>query len=108
MPQIAEDMERRGGRAEEREGPHGVELVGWVPVHVSETEVAEQPSRVVGINGDRWLLRATYLGAPAVNPDEAAQWEAVLGSVIVRRGSGAMPVGDPIPLVLPPQARRQA
>ncbi|CUR54778.1 conserved hypothetical protein [metagenome] len=107
-PQIAEDMEQRGGQCAEREGPHGTELVGWVPVQVTETEVAQQPSRVVGINGERWLLRATYLGAPAVNPDDSAEWEAVLGTVVVRRGSGAMPVGDPIPLILPPQARRQA
>jgi hypothetical protein len=106
-PQIAEDMERRGGQVAEREGPRGVELVGWVPVQVSEDKTAEQPSRIIGINGPRWLLRATYLGQPAVNPDDAADWEAVLGSVIVRRGTGAMPVGDPLPLVLPPQARRQ-
>ncbi|MGD9961146.1 DUF3710 domain-containing protein [Nocardioides sp.] len=107
-PQIAEDMERRGGQVTEREGALGVELVGWVPVQVAEGQVAEQPSRIVGINGERWLLRATFLGEPATNPDDSADWEAVLGSVIVRRGSAAMPVGDPLPLVLPPQARRQA
>jgi hypothetical protein len=107
-PQIAEDMTRRGGTVSEREGPHGTELVGSVPVQVAEDKTAEQPSRVVGINGPRWLLRATFLGTPAVNPDEAGDWEDVLGSVIVRRGSEAMPVGDPLPLVLPPQARRQA
>ena len=107
-PQIAEDMQRRGGTVVEREGPHGVELVGSVPVQVAEDQTAEQPSRILGINGPRWLLRATYLGQPAANPDEAGDWEAVLGSVVVRRGSEAMPVGDPLPLLLPPQARKQA
>lgn len=106
-PQIAEDMERRGGTVSEREGPHGTELVGSVPVQVAADKTAEQPSRIVGVNGPRWLLRATFLGQPATNPEEAGDWEAVLGSVIVRRGSGAMPVGDPLPLVLPAQARRQ-
>ena len=28
-------------------------------------------SRIVGVNGPRWLLRATFLGSPATNPDEA-------------------------------------
>jgi hypothetical protein len=107
-PQIAEDMTNRGGKVEEREGLHGTELVGSVPVQVAENETAEQPSRIVGVNGPRWFLRATFLGQPALSPDDAPDWEAVLGSVIVRRGSEAMPVGDPLPLVLPPQARRQA
>ncbi len=107
-PQIAQDMERRGGTVAEREGPRGTELVGSVPVQAADGKSAEQPSRIIGINGPRWLLRATFLGKPAVEPDDSADWEAVLGSVIVRRGASAMPVGDPLPLVLPPQARRQA
>jgi len=107
-PQIAEDMTRRGGTVSEREGRHGTELVGSVPVKVAEDKTAEQPSRIVGINGPRWLLRATFLGKPAVAPDEAGDWDDLLGSVVVRRGSAAMPVGDPLPLTLPPQARRQA
>ncbi len=108
MPQIAEDITRRGGTVEEREGAHGIELVGSVPVQVADDKTAEQPSRIVGVNGPRWLLRATFLGSPATHPDEATDWEAVLGSVIVRRGSQAMPAGDPLPLTLPPQARKQA
>jgi Protein of unknown function (DUF3710) len=106
-PQLAQDMTNRGGTVEEREGPFGIELVGSVPVQVSETETATQPSRIVGINGARWLLRATFLGAPAVRPEEADDWEAILDNVIIRRGDQAMPVGDPLPLVLPPEAHRQ-
>ena len=32
-----------------------------------------QPSRVIGINGSRWLLRATLLGRPAVEPGPASR-----------------------------------
>jgi hypothetical protein len=106
-PQLAQDMTRRGGTVEEREGRFGTELVGNVPVQVSETETATQPSRIVGINGSRWLLRATFLGAPALRPDECDDWDAILDNVIIRRGDQAMPVGDPLPLVLPPEARKQ-
>lgn len=105
-PQIAEDMRRRGGRVEQREGPHGIELVGAVPVDVGNGEMRDQPSRVVGINGPRWMLRATFLGKPAVEPDASGDWDDVLQSVVVRRGAQAMPVGDALPLRLPPNANR--
>jgi hypothetical protein len=65
-----------------------------------------QPSRIVGVNGDRWLLRATFLGQPAIDPDNAAPWEDALRTVVVRRGKEAKPKGEGLPLVLPPQARR--
>ena len=34
------------------------------------------------------------------------QWDAVISTVAVRRGEGAMPVGEPLPLSLPENARR--
>jgi hypothetical protein len=105
-PQIADDMRRRGGQVEEREGPHGVELVGAVPVDMGDGQPRVQPSRIIGVNGPRWLLRATFLGKPAVEPDGAEEWYDVLSQVIVRRGAQAMPVGDALPLRLPPNATR--
>ena len=105
-PQIAADMRSRGGSVEERHGAHGVELVGSVPVDLGNGEIAAQPSRVVGVNGPRWLLRATFLGQPAVEPDDAGDWDDVLRQVVVRRGTQAMLVGDPLPLRLPPNASR--
>jgi len=106
-PQIAADMARRGGEVSEREGKHGPELVGSVPVQVAPDQTAHQPSRIVGVSGPRWLLRATFLGMPAVKPEDAGDWDDVLAGVIVRRGTQAMPAGDAIPLTLPPQARQQ-
>ena len=104
-PQIAEDMRRRGGQVEERDGEFGIELVGSVPVELNGERHA-QPSRVVGVNGPRWLLRATFLGKPAVEPDATDGWDDVLRAVVVRRGTQAMPVGDALPLRLPPNANR--
>ncbi len=106
-PQIAADMARRGGEVSEREGKHGPELIGSVPVQVAPDQTAHQPSRIVGVSGPRWLLRATFLGMPAIKPDDAGDWDDVLAAVIVRRGTQAMPAGDAIPLTLPPQARPQ-
>lgn len=104
--QIAADAAQRGGTATEREGRFGVELMVEQQVQMPDGTQAVQPSRIVGVNGPRWLLRATFLGQPAVEPDGAAGWDDTLASVVVNRGSQAMPPGDPLPLTLPPSARR--
>lgn len=104
-PQIAADMAQRGGTATEREGRFGTELVCEMQVQRPDG-MAAQPSRIVGINGSRWLLRATLLGRPAVQLDDSTDWEDVLTRVAVRRGIHALPVGEPLPLVLPEDARR--
>jgi len=105
-PQILDDIVGRGGSAEEREGRFGTELVAQMPVRKPDGEVALQPTRIVGINGQRWMLRASFLGRPAVQPEEAGEWEDALAQVVVRRGAGAMPVGEPLLATLPEQARR--
>lgn len=105
-PQIAADMAQRGGVASEREGRFGTELVCQMTVQLEDGSSGTQPSRIIGINGPRWMLRATLLGRPAVDPDQAGDWEESIARVAVRRGEGAMPVGDVLPVVLPESARR--
>lgn len=105
-PQIAEDMAKRGGQATEREGRWGTELLCQMPVKRPDGTEATQPSRIVGINGDRWMLRASFLGRPALDPENTAEWEDALAQVVVRRGEHAMPVGEPLPVRLPDDARR--
>jgi hypothetical protein len=105
-PQIAADIARRGGATAEREGRFGTELLCQVPVQRPDGTAATQPSRIIGINGDRWMLRASLLGRPALEPEGSGDWEDALAQVVVRRGSTAMPVGEPLPVVLPEQARR--
>ena len=105
-PQIAADIVGRGGRTEEREGRFGTELVCQMPVQKPDGEIVLQPTRIVGVNGQRWMLRASFLGRPAVQAEAAAEWEDALAQVVVRRGSAAMPVGEPLPATLPDHARR--
>ena len=104
-PQIAADVSGHGGTATEREGRWGPELVCQMQVVLPDGNQALQPSRIIGVNGPRWLLRATFLGQPAVE-ELTAEWEDALASVVVHRGSHAMPVGDALPLTLPDDAQR--
>lgn len=103
--QIAAETARRGGTATEAEGPFGPELQVSMPAKTPDGQAATQPSRVLGISGPRWLLRATFLGRPAVSPQEDGDLESALRDVVVVRGSAPMAPGDPLPLVMPGNAR---
>ena len=105
-PQIAADISKHGGTATERQGRWGTELVCQMQVVLPDGNQAMQPSRIIGVNGARWLLRATFLGQPATEPDGAQDWENALAAVVVHRGTHAMPVGDALPLTLPDDAQR--
>jgi hypothetical protein len=105
-PQIAADAARRGGTATENDGPFGTELFCEMQVKNAEGQVATQPSRVIGFNGPRWLLRATFLGKPAVDAEALDEWCTAVTQVAVRRGAQAMPVGEQLPLTLPAEIQR--
>jgi hypothetical protein len=104
--QIASETSRGGGIATEREGRWGPELQCQVQVRTPDGRGGTQPSRIAGINGPRWFLRATYLGKPAVEPETAGDFEDIVARTVVRRGDNAMPPGDPLPITLPTNARR--
>jgi len=104
--QIVADLEKRGGSSTEREGRFGPELACQRPVQLPDGKSVLQPARIIGINGSRWFLRATLLGGPARSAEAGASWEEILSHVVVRRGEHAMPVGDPLPITLPSDARR--
>jgi Protein of unknown function (DUF3710) len=97
-----------GGTATETEGPFGTELVLVVPVEDPDGQIFSQTSRVIGVDGPRWLLRATVLGRAAVEPDAAPPMEETLRNTIVVRGNEPMAVRESLPLQLPPGAQPAA
>ncbi len=103
-PQIAAQIAQRGGTAGERVGRWGPELVVQSPVSQGDGAPGVQQSRILGIDGPRWMLRATLLGKPAVDGQAAAAWEGVLSQTVVRRGSEPKPVGEALPITMPPTA----
>jgi hypothetical protein len=100
-PQIAAEVAQSGGTATERQGPWGPELI----LHIGQRG-QQQLTRMVGINGPRWMLRCQLVGAAAQKPEESASWEATIRKVAVHRGAQAMPVGEALQVTMPPQARR--
>lgn len=102
---VAAEAARLGGTATETDGEYGTELRIVVPVQATGGSSATQTSRVVGIEGPRWMLRATYLGSPATSPDPDHVLSAALRDVVVVRGQDARAPREALPLRLPANAQ---
>lgn len=100
LQEIAADSTRRGGVATKLPGPYGTELKVVIPAKTPDGKPATQASRIVGIDGPRWLLRASFLGA-AIDPDLAGDLDAVLRDTIVVRGQDPMAPRDMLKLEVP-------
>lgn len=80
------EAERLNGTADPADGPFGPELRIRVPVTLPDGEQGFQPSRVLGIEGPRWMLRATFLGREALEPSDDGLLMQALRDVVVVRG----------------------
>ncbi|MGY1856839.1 DUF3710 domain-containing protein [Modestobacter sp. SYSU DS0290] len=113
--ELARSASGQGGRLAETEGPFGPELTGTVvattaaqPGQPATPRPERRAARFLGVDGPRWFLRG-LLSGPAAAPDgDATALEDAFRDIVVVRGSQPMPVRDPLPLSLPPQAAAQA
>jgi hypothetical protein len=80
------EAERLEAETEEIDGPFGPELRIKVPVTLPDGEEGFQPSRIIGIEGPRWMLRATFLGQEALAPQDDSVLMNALREVVVVRG----------------------
>ncbi len=105
--EIGGEAARVGGTATEQDGKFGTELKVSVPVQGSDGSRATQISRVVGVEGPRWLLRGTFFGRAATDPDPEGDVERIFRDVIVVRGEEAMRPREALPLQVPEAAQQQ-
>lgn len=98
--QLRDQIRAQGGRAEERVGPLGKELLAEVPAGAGEGK-GMRLARFVGVDGPRWFLRGVIGGDAAADPAAAAQVEDLFRSIVVVRGGTPMPPRDLIPLKMP-------
>jgi len=100
---IRKQLFNDGVAAEEVDGEFGVELRSRVRTGEGVTDI-----RFVGIDGPRWMVRAVYQGAAAVDADAAGLLAECLRGLVVNRGGEAMPVREPLPLRLPREMAEHA
>lgn len=100
--EIRQSITSEGGSASDADGPFGRELRGKVKV-----QGGTNPVRFIGIDGPKWFLRAMLVGGPAVDDAAAKPFLETFRGVIVNRGTGPLPVREPVPLTLPKDAAEQ-
>lgn len=99
---LVAEHQKQGSRPREVSGEFGVALVDRVKTPNGPLDV-----RLVGIDGPRWFVLASFQGPVATNPDAAPGLLDALHAVIVDRGEDPMPVRNPLPLQLPPELLEQ-
>ena len=102
--EIAASATSQGGTADEVPGPFGTELLARLPFTDEQGRSGHRPARFIGVDGPRWFLRAVISGRAAVEPDAAAEFEALIAETVVVRGTEARPPRDVLPLTLPEAA----
>lgn len=89
----------QGGRSRQVEGEYGTEVLATMPT-ADKSKV--NPVRYVGIDGPRWLLRATVTGKGSTdNAAATAILHSVLDLVVVSRGQSPHPPRELLPLDVP-------
>ncbi len=85
--EIALEIERLEGSHQEVEGRYGTELHVRLPAKTPDGEPGVQPTRIVAVEGPRWMLRATFLGRAALEPNDDGILAETLRDTIVVRGT---------------------
>lgn len=94
---------KQGGSSQEATGPFGEELRAQMPVPNSKNFA---PHRFIGIDGPRWLLRATLYGGAGSDEEAAEQLIEILRDVVVDRGQNPHPPRELLPLEIPSQVTK--
>ncbi len=102
--ELIAEVERLEGTHEIVDGAFGPELHLRIPITMEDGDSGFQPSRIVVVEGPRWMLRGTFLGQAALTPDDDGLLFRAFREVVVTRGPEAMASRDPLFLTLPDNA----
>ncbi len=106
--EVRRDMQtsiaKQGGSSQETEGQFGVELRANMPIPNSKDFA---PHRFLGVDGPRWLLRATIYGKAGSDDAAAEELIEIIKDVVVHRGQTPHPPRELLPLEIPEQIKSQ-
>ena len=101
---LAQHVQRKAGFVHTVEGRFGPELVVTLTGRDSRDLLRDVTFRHLGIDGDRWLLRAVIMGPSVAEDSTVARVDALLSQCAVDRGDQALPRGTVMALSKPPGA----
>lgn len=99
------EVQRLNGTAEEVEGRYGTELRLRIPATLPDGQSGYQPSRIVGVEGPRWFLRATFLGSEAMEPTDDGILVKAFEDVVVVRGDEPRTRREPLLITINPRMK---
>lgn len=99
---IADRLKRGPGHQHIVEGRFGTELIATVTTRDEDGLLHDAVMRFVGIDGDRWLLRAVATGGSVTTDAAVARVDALLSRIAIDRGEEALTVGEVMELKAPP------
>lgn len=82
-------------------GRFGAQITAVMPTFDEQGKTLVQAVRFLGIDGDRWFLRATISGAGAVDPDVATRIDELIAKLVINRGEEPMAPGARLPIKFP-------
>lgn len=103
---VRADLLANNPEAKEVEGTFGTELM--LPVHVGKQTVM---TRVVGVDGPRWMLRGIFTGTAVHKGEMKKTFDQYLQDIVVNRGEEPLAPRDLIPMhgpITPAQRRKMA
>lgn len=92
LPEIITGMTNDGLSVTQETGPWGEEIVATA--HTGTM-------RIVGVQGDRWMLRMTTAGPTDKAEQLAELTREVISRCFIRRGDHALPAGAVLPVTIP-------
>ncbi len=101
-------LRESAGSQQAIEGRFGPELIATVVGRRRDGLLGDSVMRLVGIDGDRWLLRAVVTGPGATSDATVARVDALLSQCAVDRGSEALAAGTVLPLKPPAGTKVEA
>ncbi|MCI1936362.1 MAG: DUF3710 domain-containing protein [Bifidobacteriaceae bacterium] len=92
--EICAELLAGGKEAKQTDGTFGKEIELTVTVAAGRTV----PTRIVGVDGNRWMLRGIFTGKAAREGDQKEALDDFFASIVVNRGEDPLAPRDPLPL----------
>lgn len=97
--QLAEQIAKQQGTAEERENALGTALSTAVPIVAGGAP--ERKVEFIGVDGPRWFLRGVITGAATIDDGKYDELVDLFRGIVVVRGGKPVPPRDLLPLEMP-------
>jgi hypothetical protein len=96
--QLLAKLRASPGSQQAVEGKFGPEIIATIVERGRDGILADSTMRLVGVDGDRWLLRAVVVGPGATSDATVERVDALLSQCAVERGTEALGAGTVLPL----------